>query len=105
MAAAASWRTDGTQHEPGMLIELRGGAIWCFSAPHRPICFSPSLALRQPPGRCSTMRPGRGARGAVTSAGASEGGGMCRQGTAGSAGSEGGCGGRVTGHVGAATTA
>jgi len=46
-----------------------------------------------------------GLRGAVTSVGASEGGGMCRQGTAGSAGSEGGCGGRVTGHVGAATTA
>jgi len=43
-----------------MRIELRGGAIRCFSAPHRPICFSPSLALRQPQDdarRCSAPPP------------------------------------------------
>ena len=43
-----------------MRIELRGGAIRCFSAPHRPICFSPSLVLRQPlddARRCSAPPP------------------------------------------------
>ncbi len=28
-----------------MLIEVRGGAIRCFSAPQGPICFSPSVTL------------------------------------------------------------
>ena len=55
LAAAGGWRADGTQREPEMRIEVRGGAIRCFSAPHRPICFSPSLALRQPPGRCAAL--------------------------------------------------
>ena len=33
MAAAGSWRTDGTQREPEMRIGVRVGAIRCFSAP------------------------------------------------------------------------
>ena len=41
LAAADSWRADGTQREPEMRIEVRGSAIRCFSAPHRQICSSP----------------------------------------------------------------
>ena len=31
-----------------MLIGVRGGAIWCFSAPQSRICFSPSVTRSQP---------------------------------------------------------
>ena len=41
LAAADSWRADGTQREPEMRIEVRGGASRCFSAPQGPICCSP----------------------------------------------------------------
>ena len=33
LAAAGTWRADGTQREPEMRIGVRGGAIRCFSAP------------------------------------------------------------------------
>ena len=49
LAAAGGWRHDGSQREPAMLIEVRGGASRWFSAPQGPICFSPrvhSLALQ-----------------------------------------------------------
>ena len=48
LAAADSWRADGTQREPEMRIEVRGGASRCFSAPQGPICCSPV----QPPLAC-----------------------------------------------------
>ena len=38
------WAYDA-QRELEMLIEVRGGAIRCFSAPQGPICFSPSVTL------------------------------------------------------------
>jgi hypothetical protein len=28
LAAAGGWRMEGTQREPAVLIEVRGGAIW-----------------------------------------------------------------------------
>ena len=37
LAAADCWRTDGTKRELAMLIEVRGGASWRFSAPQSPI--------------------------------------------------------------------
>ena len=63
------WAYDA-QREPEMLIGVRGGGIWCFSAPHRPICFSPSppplsllerAAARLPPPRRAqqAVRSGR----------------------------------------------
>ena len=71
LAAAGDWRTDGTQRELEMLIEVRGAVSRRFSAPQGPIRFSPV----QPPllflvnerrsqfGSCAAFSDGaRGAR-------------------------------------------
>ena len=50
LAAADRWRTDGTERELAMLIEVRGGASWRFSAPQSPI----GCSLSSPPLLCSS---------------------------------------------------
>jgi hypothetical protein len=61
LAAADRWRTDRTQHELGMLVEVRGGANRCFSAPQSPICCSispPALLCLEPSARRRRHLPG-----------------------------------------------
>jgi len=48
LAAADRWRTDGTERELAMLIEVRGGRSRYFSVPQSPIYCS----LSSPPLLC-----------------------------------------------------
>ena len=50
LAAADRWRTDGTERELAMLIEVRGGRSWRFLAPQSPI----GCSLSSPPLLCSS---------------------------------------------------
>ena len=50
LAAADRWRTDGTERELAMLIEVRGGRSRYFSVPQSPI----GCSLSSPPLLCSS---------------------------------------------------
>ena len=43
LAAADRWRTDGTERELAMLIEVRGGRSRYFSVPQSPIYCSENV--------------------------------------------------------------
>jgi hypothetical protein len=61
LAAADRWRTNETQRELGMLVEVRGGASWRFSAPQSPICCSlspPALLCLEPHRAAAAAFPG-----------------------------------------------
>jgi hypothetical protein len=58
LAAADRWRTDGTERELAMLIEVRGGASWRFSAPQSPIGLLSLPASAAVPRGAAAASPG-----------------------------------------------